>query len=390
MLLTNIATMFQRSCAIPPNPSAPPPYTMGWYNNVIAVDPRDPERVWAAGVDWFRSDDGGRNWGLASFNSNTLPSHAHVDQHGIAFHPQYNGDSNQVALIGNDGGIYRTTNARAATSNGPRAACNGGAPIQINWTSLNRGYGVTQFYHGTPLPNGTQYIAGAQDNGTLFGSDELGPDGWRFVFGGDGGFSAVHPAQPATWLMEFQWASLGRTTNGGNTVTQGRTGLDPIVSSVLGPDGNYLFIAPFTHDPVSNNIWLGGEFLYQGPNFGLTWTKVVSSQIPDAGRFSAIAISPSNNAIVIAGTERGHIVRTTNGTQSVAGIAFTAARPREGWVTSIAFDPRSTGTVYATYGNFGGAHVFRSRLSDRGLRWINRVAGVLILGFAIFVMFAER
>ena len=39
---------------------------MGWYNNVIAVDPRDPERVWAAGVDWFRSDDGGRTWGLAS------------------------------------------------------------------------------------------------------------------------------------------------------------------------------------------------------------------------------------------------------------------------------------------------------------------------------------
>ena len=289
---------------------------MGWYNNVIAVDPRDPERVWAAGVDWFRSDDGGRNWGLASFNSNTLPSHAHVDQHGIAFHPQYNGASNQVALIGNDGGVYRTSNARAATSNGPRAHCNGGAPIQVNWTSLNRGYGVTQFYHGTPLPNGDQYIAGAQDNGTIFGSDELGPDGWRFVFGGDGGFSAVHPAQPATWLMEFQWASLGRTTNGGNTVTQGRTGLDPIVSSVLGPDGNYLFIAPFTHDPVSNNIWLGGDFLYQGPNFGLTWTKVVSSQIPDAGRFSAIAVSPSNNATVIAGTDAATSCAPTNGTQS--------------------------------------------------------------------------
>ena len=360
MLLTNLQTIFQRSCAIPTPPNPMAPYTMGWYNNVIAVDPRDPERVWAAGVDWFRSDDGGRNWGLASFNSNTLPSHAHVDQHGIAFHPQYNGASNQVALIGNDGGIYRTTNARAATSNGPRAHCNGGAPIQVNWTSLNRGYGVTQFYHGTPLPNGDQYIAGAQDNGTIFGSDELGPDGWRFVFGGDGGFSAVHPAQPATWLMEFQWASLGRTTNSGNNITQGRTGLDPIVSSVLGPDGNYLFIAPFTHDPVSNNIWLGGDFLYQGPNFGLTWTKVVSSQIPDAGRFSAIAISPTNNATVIAGTERGHIVRTTNGTQAAAGITFTASRPREGWVTSIAFDPRSASTVYATYGNFGGAHVYRS------------------------------
>ncbi|HYE87597.1 MAG TPA: hypothetical protein VEA16_14645, partial [Vicinamibacterales bacterium] len=153
MLLTNLGTMFQRLCT--PQPQNVLPYTMGWYNNVIAVDPRDPERVWAAGVDWFRSDDGGRNWGLASFNSNTLPSHAHVDQHGIAFHPQYNGDSNQIALIGNDGGIYRTVNARAATSNGPRAACSGGAPIQVHWQSLNRGYGVTQFYHGVAFADGT-------------------------------------------------------------------------------------------------------------------------------------------------------------------------------------------------------------------------------------------
>ena len=34
-------------------------------------------------------------------------------------------------------------------------------------------------------------------------------------------------------------------------------------------------------------------------------------------------------------------------------------QPRQGWVTSIAVDPRS-GAVYATYGNFGGAHIFRS------------------------------
>ena len=364
MLLTNTASGAARVCN--PQGSTAMPTTMGWYNNVIAVDPRDPDRVWAGGVDWFRSDDGGRNWGLASWNSNTLASHAHVDQHAITFHPQYDGQGNQVALIGNDGGIYRTVNARAATSNGPRAACTGGTPIQINWTSLNRGYGVTQFYHGTPLPNGTQYLAGAQDNGTLFGSDSSGPDGWRPVFGGDGGFTAVHPTQSNTWLMEFQWASLGRTTNGGSTVAQNRTGLDPIVSSTLGPEGNYLFIAPFTHDAVANVIWLGGEYLYQGPNFGTTWTKAINSRAPDGGRISAIAVSPAQNATVFAGTDRGHILRTSNATQGVTDISFTTAQPRQGWVTSIAIDPQ-TAAVYATYGNFGGAHVFRS--VDGGVTW---------------------
>jgi len=156
MLLTNLATMAQRIC--PTVPSTELPYTMGWYNNVIAVDPRDPDRVWAAGVDWYRSDDGGRNWGLASYNSNTLPSHVHSDQHGIAFHPQYNGTSNQIAIVGGDGGVFRTSNARAATSNGPRAACTGGTPIQISYTSLNHGLGITQFYHGVVYNDGIRDI----------------------------------------------------------------------------------------------------------------------------------------------------------------------------------------------------------------------------------------
>src|SRR5688572_1319403 len=312
MLLTNIATAAARVCS--PQGANVMPAVMGWYNNVIAVDPRDPDRVWAAGVDWLRSDDGGRNWGLASSGNPSFPSHSHVDQHAITFHPHYDGDSNQIALIGNDGGIFRTTNARAATS---AAICAGGQPIQVAWTSLNRGYGVTQFYHGTPFPDGTQYLAGAQDNNTLLGSDAAGPDGWKPVFGGDGGFSAVHPTQPSAWLMSFQWAQVGRTTNAGLNISTLRTGLDPIFASNIGPESNYLFIAPFTHDPVSNVIWLGGEYLYQGVTFGVSWNKVLSSRAPDGGRISAIAVSPNSNATVFAGTDRGHIMRTTNAAQAV-------------------------------------------------------------------------
>ena len=105
MLLTNVASAAARVCS--PQGSNAMPAVMGWYNNVIAVDPRDPNRVWAAGVDWFRSDDGGRNWGLASlgYGPTAAPSYAHADQHAITFHPNYDGEGNQIALIGNDGGI---------------------------------------------------------------------------------------------------------------------------------------------------------------------------------------------------------------------------------------------------------------------------------------------
>lgn len=364
LLLTNTASAAARVCD--PQGGNFLPTTMGWYNNVIAVDPVDPDRVWAAGVDWFRSDDGGRQWGLASFANPTLPSYTHVDQHAITFHPQYDGESNQIVLIGNDGGVFRSTNARAATSNGPNAACTFGQGIEVAWSSLNRGYGVTQFYHGTPFPDGTQYIGGTQDNGTVLGSDTAGPDGWRPVFGGDGGFTAVHPTQTDTWLMEAQWSYVVRTTDAAQSGVLSRTGLDPVQSSTLGPESNFLFITPFTHDPASNVVWLGGQYLYRGGNFGQSWGKVPGSLAPAGGRISAIAVSPRDNEIVFAGTDQGHILRTTNAMDSPAAIAFSTSQPRQGWVTSIAVDAR-TGAVYATYGNFGGAHVYRS--VDNGNTW---------------------
>jgi hypothetical protein len=364
LLLTNVASAAPRVCSL--QPSNAMPAVMGWYNNVIAVDPRDPNRVWAAGVEWFRSEDGGRNWGLASlgYGSGSSPSYAHADQHAITFHPNYDGEGNQIALIGGDGGIYRTTNARAATGSGPQAICNNGQGIQVAWTSLNRGYAVTQFYHGTPLPDGTQYLGGTQDNNTLLGSDAAGPDGWRPVFGGDGGFTAVHPTLNGLWLMEYQWAQLGRTTNGGFTISQLRTGLDPIFASNIGPESNYLFITPFTHDPATDNIWLGGHYLYRGPQFGLNWQKV-GSAMPAGGKISAIAVSARTPGTLAIGTDKGHISRMVDSGGVNVPTSFSA--PRSGWVTSLAFDPLDDNVIYATYGNFGGAHVFRS--IDGGATW---------------------
>jgi photosystem II stability/assembly factor-like uncharacterized protein len=361
LLLSNPAAANIRAC----NPQSANSFTnMGWYINVIAVDPRDPNRVWAAGVDWFRSDDGGRSWGLANWGS--AAASVHVDQHTIAFHPGYDGDANQTVLIGNDGGIFRTTNARAATATGPRATCNG-AGLAVQWQSLNRGYGVTQFYHGTPFPDGQQYLGGAQDNGTILGSDAAGPDGWRVVYGGDGGFSAVNPLDPRTFFAEFQWSNIARTNNGGANFLSIRTGLDQIVSDVLGPEANYLFVTPFVMDPnTPSRMWLGGEYLYRTTD-GAVWSKGTQTRMPNAGVVSAVAVSPFRSDHVVSGTHRGDIVWTRNGSDIPSSITTQSSRPRDGWVTSVAFDPRTEGVIYATYGNFGGAHVYRS--IDGGTSW---------------------
>ena len=104
-------------------------FNQGWYDNVIAVDPKDPNRVWAGGVDLFRSDDGGKTWGVASywwaqFDDGTFaPSYSHADQHAIVFHPHYNGTTNKTMFVGNDGGIFKTLNARAATARTTAGVC---------------------------------------------------------------------------------------------------------------------------------------------------------------------------------------------------------------------------------------------------------------------------
>jgi hypothetical protein len=363
LLLTNPYGAVQGDCS----PAFQNDYTnMGWYINVIAVDPVDADRVWAAGVSWFRSDDGGLNWGMADWGSSNVPAYTHVDQHAITFHPRYNGTTNQIAMVGNDGGVFRTTTARGGTKTGPLAPCaTGGAPNMV-WTSLNRGYGVTQFYHGTAFPDAVRYIAGAQDNGTSIGQDQNGPDAWRVFFGGDGGYTAVHPTQSAILYVELQWATLRRSNDTGGTVFAVTQGLDPVRSSTLGPEANYLFVTPFTMDPNNpNRLWLGGEFLYRTTN-GFTWNKV-GSIMPDEGLVSALAVNPAQSAHLVIGTHKGDILRSRNATSNLDSISFTTTRPRDGWVTSIAHDPRNDGVVYATYGNFGGVHVYRS--TDYGQTW---------------------
>jgi hypothetical protein len=366
LLLTNVSGATVQDCGS----QAPNSFTnMGWYTNVIAVDPRDPNRVWAAGVDWFRSDDGGVTWGLVSSQATpatSIQTPVHVDQHGFAFHPGYDGESNQTLIVANDGGLFRTTTARARATTGTRAGCSP-VTIELQWQSLNRGYGVTQFYHGLPFPDGERYFGGAQDNGTVLGSDGAGADGWRGIFGGDGGYVAIDPANANVLYAETQWAALVKSTNGGLSFAAATRGLDAIQSDVLGPEANYLFVAPYVMDPSNaQRLWLGGEYLYRTTNAATQWGKA-SALVPDGGLVSTIAIAAQDANRVVAGTHRGHVLSTRRALESTSTTVWSASRPREGWVTSVTLDPDNPDIVYATYGNFGGSHVFRS--DDGGANW---------------------
>ncbi|HKG79518.1 MAG TPA: hypothetical protein VKA78_08865, partial [Pyrinomonadaceae bacterium] len=376
----------------------------GWYDNVIAVDPTDENKVWAGGVDMFRSDNGGVNWGVASYwffqdngtpPNNGDPQLVHADNHIIAFHPNYNGSSNQTMFVGDDGGIYKTDNANAGNVGYANGTTPGGGtitpsspicgnrptgtltfPSPVIWSSLNNGYAVTQFYHGLPYPDGQTYFGGTQDNGTNRGTDAAGPNAWARINGGDGGYVAVNPLNTSTIFLETTNLSLRRSTNGGTSFALVTTGITGDV---------FPFITVFRMDPTTpTRLWIGGRFMWRTDNNATNWTRTSNAQ-QTGGSITAMAIAPNNNSnTVINGAASGQLRRTTigltaNALSNLNTVWLQSFTPRgngNGTISWVEYDPTNASNVWATISTFNGTpnvqgtsagHVFKS--SDGGATW---------------------
>jgi photosystem II stability/assembly factor-like uncharacterized protein len=329
---------------------------MGWYCNVIAVDPVDPEVVWAGGVDLFRSDDGGRNWGLASYWFAKYPtrytSYVHADQHAIVFHPDYDGVSVRTMFSATDGGIFRTDNPNGSIGRSEAAICDPQYSA-VSFDDLNHGFGITQFYHGAPFPDGAGYFGGTQDNGTILGLDQWGRDGWVAIWGGDGGYVAIDPQNPNNLYVESQRFNFKRSTDGGYN-------FESAVNGVTEDREDFLFITPFVMDPNNSaRLWAGGRRLWRTDNRALMWNA--ASTTLGSGQVSALGVAPGNSDFVVVGSTDGFVYFSDQALDAGPSTIWQSSRPRAGFVSSLAFDPSAPGLVYATFAGFGGSHVWRSR-----------------------------
>ena len=278
LLLTNPVYAFLKDCGFGDDNFF---FNQGWYNNVISVDPSDPNRVWTGGIDLFRSDDGGRNWGVASYwwfsggvdGTPYDPNYAHADNHVIAFHPKFNGTSNKTMFVTSDGGVYRTDDARANVGTTLASVCGDPVPGAVTWTSLNNGYAVTQFYHGAVYPDGDTFFGGTQDNGTIRGTERSRAI-WREIQGGDGGYVAVDPTNTNVLFAEFTGLSIRRSQDGGATFADATTGiLDP----------GFDFIAPFhMNAAVPQQLFAGGWYIWRTLNQATSWQRA-SAITPGSG-----------------------------------------------------------------------------------------------------------
>jgi hypothetical protein len=354
----------------------------GWYDSALAIDPVDPKKVWAGGVDIFRSDDSGTNWGIAGYWRTTqanIGSNIHADVHAIIFHPEY-GRTNHTIFVATDGGLFRTDSADGSVGHD---ACGTAPAGAVKWKSVNAGLSTIQFYAGSILPDGTGYLGGTQDNGTFFGSktqsaqDQSEKQTWAQVLDGDGGTTLIDPSNTNNVYATYPPSAtvqIYKSTTGPN---------GKYFSAIKNLTGIFSFVTPVAMDPHSSAIlWTGGDQVFRTTNAATQWHPASDLLSADnygsesSGVVTTIAVSPFNPNVVVLGTNYsesqdgltkigGWVHSTDVGLTATSQTNWPRSRPRRGWVSNIAFDPADKNVVYVTYSSFNSGvdrgHIFRSK-----------------------------
>jgi hypothetical protein len=219
----------------------------------------------------------------------TVPAYTtHPDQHAALWVPD--GSGGVTLVVGNDGGIYKQhVGSGADLANDQWGQGKPQDASGANVAGANDGLNTLQPYDVAMANDGTAYM-GLQDNGEA----KIEPDGTMYtIFGGDGFFSAVDPANSNVAYEEYTAGDIAVTTDGGKTWTD------------IQPSGltSAQFATPFEMDPNNaNHLMIGGRDIEEttaGPNTtGGTWTKVYdlgTQQHPgDAGATSPTGEDPDN------------------------------------------------------------------------------------------------
>ena len=324
--------------------------TQGWYDNVIAVDPYNPQNIYLGGVDMVKSTNGGSSWfQLTYWDSYYGFPVVHADKHAIVFDPATAGK----IYSANDGGVYRSTN-------------NG-----TTWMPGNSNLSNIQFYSGAVYPTNEKYWGGTQDNGHL--KKNLSGPVWNITYGGDGGYSAQHQTDPETAFEEYVYLDMNKTTDGGETWNPCINGLSDAKNSSL-----CLFIAPFVMNPENSEVLLAGsDKVWATEDAAGNWTQV-SNTFSSGYKVSALTILDTNSDyLAFAGTTEGRIYRcdnlnVSNGTSN-SWSDITPPGNNGSWVRRIVASPIDKNQLYACYsaynnsGNLNSRHVWYS--PDQGNSW---------------------
>jgi hypothetical protein len=350
--------------------------TQGGYNMLVTVHPSNPNIVFLAGTNLYRSPNGftarpGTAWigGYSPANNVSVYPNQHPDHHVLTFYP-----SNPLkALSANDGGIHYTDNILASNA----------GTLPVAWTSRNNGYLTTQPYAVSLIPDGTQefLMAGFQDNGTWFTNSTSLTSPWTEEFGGDGSYNLFADGG-LTRYVSSQSGNIYRL----NYASADASSDDYISFTRITPAGagGFAFITPFVLDPNNDNImylpaggriWrndnLDGIPLFSNGPTAVNWNSLANTQVPSGNNITALTVARNPANRLYYGTNTGLIYRVDNaniGDQPKTDISTGKGLPT-GNINCIAVDPTNADRVFAVFSNYNILSVFYSE--NGGGSWTN-------------------
>jgi len=301
----------------------------GWYDLAFAADPANPNTVHVAGVNHWKSEDGGETWTLKShwYGGGNVQS-VHADKHLLQFQ-----DDNTL-WEGNDGGIYVTTDGGTL------------------WTDKTGDMVISQMYRLSMSETDNQGLTGLQDNGTLINKNDAT---WDHVIGGDGMDCVIHPANGNVMYGEYQFGNISRSTNGGSSWSN-------ISNSIPGDPGG-AWITPIIVDPNDQDIVFAAfQDIFKSTNKGSSWTALGTESGSNTKQH--LIMSPINNDFLIVGTSSS-LWSTKNGGDSWQAITSPSSS-----ISMVAASPANIHTIYSVRSGYNaGQKVYKS--TDGGLSWQN-------------------
>lgn len=309
-----------------------------WYDLDIDVDPTDENRVVIGGIDVMMSTTGGFTWAPVTHAYGNAAPYIHPDQHILYFYPG-RGD---ILFIGNDGGLYRTFDAKDV-------------PSLIRFDLINNGYNVTQYYSCAIHPEFRKeyFIGGTQDNGT-HAFDSYGIDEVDDIWGGDGMACHIDQTDGMIQIVSSQFGNYGLSIDGGQNFSGG----------VSVPQGRFYNESEYDNDAnimyaqtVSNSY-----FRWEVEN---GTSETVSLSGGNVGTITTLYTTPNVSNRLYLGTSSGRIVKIED---AHTGTSKTYTQSSIGGsVSAIIAEKGNENHMLATVSNYGSTSVFES--FDNGATW---------------------
>ena len=305
----------------------------------IVVNPNDINDVHIAGINTWRSTDGGVNFSITSqwtpgSASNQNIGYCHADVDILLFAGT---GVNAKLFVGSDGGIFKADDPTTISSS--------------MYTDLTPGLGIRQFYRiGISQTNPVIVTGGSQDNGTSV-LNALG--NWTDWLGADGMEGFVDKNNSQIMYGTSQFGSFYKTFNGGSSI-----------SGVSQPDGKggqntWNWIVPFEQDPtIQNTIYAAFDEVYKSTDGGANWTSISQNF---GSNIDHLKIAPSNNQMMYLSINGAFYYSTSGGgfwTQSSLNLGG-------GWINGIAVHPTNPSKIAIATTNSNKVYVS----NDNGQTW---------------------